>query len=555
MKIDIESIGYRWQGVYSPYLAYRERDVVYRNGGAWVYKNGKFVEFAIGQPDASKSGELIAGKGVALGRPNMVLHSKGEAGVEFRFMDGRNGVIATQLAITGSADHGAALNDGYMQAIMSDGSVRGWGSASNGVLGDGGGATTRVLPVKAAFPPGTPPIVKVVHAQNSNSYYIDAKGGLWYSGLNGDYASGNGNSVAQPKPVKMNGSGDLPADAVIIKVFSTSNFWAYRSYGCLDNQGRAYLWGGNRNNHLGVVGVVPAPKLVPFTTDVPIKDIFLLSGYGSGTHLLSESGILYVCGEGIATGLGVDISNFVPFMPWGFDKRVKKVAACDSDDHNASGNQYYRGYGVLLEDGSFYRWGHDSQNHGWGTGFTGGIFPQSTNGNLFPYKVLDGVEDFYIGSGNYTRCVVLMKDGTIMHAGYGGNGLADGAVNNPTWARIGAENLKNVTKLRGFSMLYGSALMALRSDGTCVGWGFGAGFAGNGQPSQNQNQPNLAGVTLLDKKIVDFSLSGQITGGMADAMQCHFLTAEGGVYSSGTASAALGELGSQLRLVPAPILF
>jgi len=562
MKIELEKIGYCWRGLYSHYLAYRERDVVYRNGGAWVYRSGAFEEFVLGQVDAGKAGELVVGSGAVSGRSQMVLHSKGEAGVEFRFMDGRNGVIATALAdTTTGADCGAWFNPGHMFAIMNDGSVRGWGKSVNGALGNGLAAeVNHVLPVKVGFPPGTPSIIKVVSGYAGDTYYLDAKGGLWYSGPNVGSAAGDGGSTVALVPKKINGSGDLPADAVITKIYVNQGRYGYKTMGCIDSNGLAYLWGSNRNAAIpdgGATAAITTPKLVTLSLTIPMKDIFIMSAQYATTALIDVNGILYLAGESDATGLGFAPAGFTPFMPWGFNNRVKKFFGAEDDDHSATGSQYYRSYGILLEDGSLYRWGHDEYGS-YGTGYTGNIFASGTGNSLMPYKVHDNVEDAYLGSGKYNRCVALLKDGTVVHAGYGSYGLGEG-VNHTTWTAIGGDYLKNVTKLRMGSVNYASCAMALRSDGRCVGWGYGSTFAGNtksGVAAAN-GSPLEAGFTLLDRTIVDFAFSGALwTTALADNAQCHFLTSEGGVYSAGVGAAySLGDWAGQNRVTPAQIMF
>ena len=41
MNLDISALGYRWCGLYSPYLSYRDGDVVFKEGGAWVMRHGQ----------------------------------------------------------------------------------------------------------------------------------------------------------------------------------------------------------------------------------------------------------------------------------------------------------------------------------------------------------------------------------------------------------------------------------------------------------------------------------------------------------------------------------
>ena len=52
MNLDISALGYRWRGLYSPYLGYGDGDVVFKEGGAWVIRHGQPQPFALGQQDA-----------------------------------------------------------------------------------------------------------------------------------------------------------------------------------------------------------------------------------------------------------------------------------------------------------------------------------------------------------------------------------------------------------------------------------------------------------------------------------------------------------------------
>ena len=132
MNIDIAKLGYRWKGIYSQYIAYTDNDVVYLNGGAYVIKNGIPVALALGQQMATGAGQVLTGNVAVSGIPDTVLHSNGTDSMEFRFMGGRNGVIATSLMTTDRMEcSGYQLSNNYMAAIMSDGSVRTWGLRSS----------------------------------------------------------------------------------------------------------------------------------------------------------------------------------------------------------------------------------------------------------------------------------------------------------------------------------------------------------------------------------------------------------------------------------------
>ncbi|HQS00756.1 hypothetical protein [Polaromonas sp.] len=558
MNLDISALGYRWRGLYSPYLGYRDGDVVFKEGGAWVIRHGQPQPFALGQQDATLKGHLLTG-GVSVGGiGSMVLHANGANGVdgvEFRFMADRNGTVATALMNTdrAAADYHSA--NFFMAALMNDGSVRAWGRALTGQQGTGNtGDISRTFPARVAFPPGTPRITSIT-CMWDETFFIDASGGLWHAGANSD--GGSPTATANPVPRRVNGAGQLPAAAVVKRVFTGHDWYGYRMFACLDDAGRVYVWGNNRYGSLGLghSTTVTTPTLVPFTLDTPIREVFLSGGFHAASYLADTQGKLWVAGEANACGFGSDQSVHRLLMPWGSDKRVKKVFCSESDGHWVAGAQYYRAYGLVLEDGSLYRWGHDSGQVGgsWGTGFTGDIW---TGHALFPYKVLDGVTDAYAISGGYGRTLALMQDGTVRHTGYNGYSIGGGS-DRTAWATIGGDFLTQVTKLRVYGSSYGSSAMALRSDGKAVGWGMGAtGQCGHGY-ADTSNAPSR--FVLIDRPIVDFSRSGAMgcgEGGEYHNGAYHFLTVDGQVMSTGNGShAQTGDDDHDHRFAPSPILF
>ncbi len=555
MNLDISALGYRWCGIYSPYLTYRDGDVVFKDGGACAIRHGRPQPFALGQQDAILKGHLLTG-GVSVGGiGNMVLHSNGADGVEFRFMADRNGTIATALMNTDRAAADYHSSNFFMAAVMNDGSVRAWGRAIYGQQGTGNtGDIGRTFPARVAFPPGTPRIVSVTSMWD-DTFFIDAEGGLWHAGGNSGY--GSPTASANPVPRRVNGVGQLPANAVVKQMITGHDWYGYRMLACLDALGRVYVWGNNQQGSMGLghTSVVTMPTLVPFTADTQIKAVFLSGGTYAASYLVDTSGRLWVAGESGSTGFGSDQYTHRLFMPWGTEKRVKKVFCSESDAHWATGSQYYRTFGVLLEDGSLYRWGDDSgQTSGiWGTGYTGSIW---TGHPLFPYKVLDGVADAYAISGGYGRTLALMQDGTVRHTG-NNNYQIGGGSDRTTWATIGGDFLTQVTKLRMYGSSYGSSAMALRADGKAVGWGMGgAGQCGNGY-ADSGNLPNR--FVLIDRPIVDFSRSGTMgcgDGGEYHNGAYHFLTADGQVMSTGHGQyGQTGDDDSDHRFAPSPILF
>lgn len=526
-KIDIDALGYRWKGIYSPYIAYKERDVVFKDGGAYVIRAGSPQPFALGQQDAIIKGHLLTG-GVSVGGSwGMALHSNGAGGVEFRFMGERNGTVATKLIDTDIGGSYVGHRFG-MGAIMNEGAVRFWGQQTNGQGGSGSQDINRIMPALAAFPPGTPRIVSMKSAYDG-VFFIDASGGLWHTGANTNNAGGTG--AEHPIPVKLNGVGDIPAGAKITKVFVGLGWYDYRTFACLDDAGRVYAWSASNRYHcLGFTGVTATPKLVPFTANTPIKDVYLSGGYYPATYFIDAFGCMWTCGQGGLSGHGIDDVAPRLFMPWGENNTVKCVRTNESIYSSAPAD-YYRKIAVVLDNGDLYMWGNDSGsiNGGWGTGAGLGVDLWAENA-LFPYKVLTGVADCYAFSGGYSRAIALMKDGTVKHTGYNGFQIGGGA-DRTSWATIGGTYLQNVTKLRCWGGDYGTAAVALRSDGKAVAWGRNDyGQTGKGHVTDGTGPD---GFVLLDKTIIDFQISGYLNASTGNHA-FHYLTSEGKVYSVGS---------------------
>ena len=236
MKIDINSIGYRWKGIYSPYLSYIDGDVVYQNGSVLVYRGGTLQNFALGQQDALLAGQLLNG-GVSVGGSwGQVLHSNAASGVEFRFEAERGGTIATALMDTYNGD-GANANNHFMQTLMNEGMVRTWGRSYGGSLGTGRPDDISYnKPGRVAFPSDAPRVVSM-HAAWSTVYYIMSDGSLWVTGWNSENANGLGLSADQLVPTKLSGKGDLGLNTVVTKVFSSYDYFGSVRVGCLDSNG------------------------------------------------------------------------------------------------------------------------------------------------------------------------------------------------------------------------------------------------------------------------------------------------------------------------------
>jgi hypothetical protein len=251
-----------------------------------------------------------------------------------------------------------------------------------------------------------------------------------------------------------------------------------------------------------------------------------------------------MAGETNSTGLGGG-DKYIPtrFNPWDTEEPVKKFAGSESIGHWIPGG-YYRSYGVLLENGNLYMYGDPNGQigGGWGDGTTIDSYPGTAG---FPKFVLSGVKDFWTKGGGYHSSVALMNDGTVKGTGASDNGC-NGYVSNDTttWGTFGGSYLTNVTQIKGLGGAYWGTMMALRSDGRCVGWGNNDdGHLGKGDTVfPNWNIPSTWGYVRLDKPVVDFQYSGSSYGGTADVC-VHYLCSDGSVYASGVGT--YGQTGSR----------
>jgi hypothetical protein len=555
MKIDINSIGYRWKGIYSPYLSYIDGDVVYQNGSVLVYRGGTLQNFALGQQDALLAGQLLNG-GVSVGGSwGQVLHSNAASGVEFRFEAERGGTIATALMDTYNGI-GCYANDHYMQTLMNEGMVRTWGRSISGTLGTGRPDDISYnKPGRVAFPSDAPRVVSIKSGWNV-VFYIMSDGSLWVTGTASENINGLGTGTNQLIPTKLSGKGDLGLNTVVTKVFTAFDYYGMQRAGCIDSNGYVYFWGVNNYGCCGWGNTTasPTPKIVPWSITNPCKDVWMSAGQYAATMFVTLDGRAYMAGEVNSTGLGQG-DRYIPtrFAPWDSEDPVKKFGSSESLGHWSPGS-YYRDWGVLLENGDLYLWGDDGGQvgGGWGDGTTGDNYPGTAG---YPKLCLTGVRDFWTRSGGYHSTVALMNDGTVKATGAGGtNGYA---VDTTTWATIGGSYLTNVTKIRGLGGLYWGSIMALRSDGRCVGWGNNddGHLAIGNAVSPDWAVPSTWDFVRLNKTIVDFQLSGACYGGVAD-VTVHYLCSDGSVYASGVGT--YGQTGSRtddVRYAPNQIIF
>lgn len=538
MKIDISTIGYRWKGLYSQYLTYAERDVVFKNGGAHVYRSGTFVPFALGQQDVVTPGAILTGGDEKFGIYGTVLHSNGANSVDFQFMEERNGTLVT--ALQESINSGGHQQTFYnMATLMNNGSVRAWGYNDAGRAGLGASDQSYIKAGKVPFPVGTPRITKI-KAGVGATYYIDANGQLWATGSNSENRQGTG--ATNRIPTLVSGKGDLPLTAKVVKMVVGYDYYGYASQACITDTGRVYCWGSNGSGCLGLGDATARvyPTLLPLSVTLPMKDAYFSGGGYDVGGFITTTGKLYTCG---ASRNGHSYSTTVPVLlePWDNGATVKLFRVSESDAHWVAGAQYYQRQLVVLDNGELWIWGDDS-----------GQVADGQAGSNVPSLRLTGVKDAYSWSGGYSRTIALMNDGTVKAVGYSGYNIMDTYLDGSVWNTIGGSYLTNVTKIMAMGGTYGTCAMALRSDGKCVGWGGGQGHSGNGDLTESPRPNNFV---MLDETIADFMMGGYMYGGDYYIYN-YFLTTDGRVFACGAGYYyANGSPENTHQAVPRKIIF
>ncbi len=556
MKIDISTLGYKWKGAYVNDALYQKRDVVRKDGKVMWYTGSSWEPMAVGQLNAQFKGEIpTAGTATILtGVEGQELMVGTGGALVYRFSEGRRATAAIALA--------SDFNDGVtgytagsansMAVLMNDGTVKAWGAQNNGQVGDGIVADrARTLPVTVAFPYGTPPIVKLI-AGTYAFYAIDANGRLWGWGWNSYGTLGQGDTTTRGLPVLISGKGDLPLNDVVVDVkCGAGSWWNYGAVMIRTQNGRVYFMGANRQycsgTLFGSTDNITTPKLVVKSTEVNVVDMWAWGFYYAATWLLDDKGRLWGAGEQNTIGrINNNAEPNVPHQLWtpSESNPVKYVRGEESDSHVSAGEQYYRRYMIIHQNGQISTWGHNE------------IYNVSSYVGSNQYETwvpaldtrISNVKDGYCSSGQYNQQVVLKNDGTVWGIGYDGHNSINGAGNANNWTQITQLGSNNV-KIQGGGSRYGKWGAVLRSNGTMVCYGGWYGGSGGGYAEARFDQ------VLLDKPIKDF----QVTGVMYDStsyLTCYCLCDDGNVYSFG--SSYYGKLGmdddGENMYTPSPVI-
>jgi alpha-tubulin suppressor-like RCC1 family protein len=429
---------------------------------------------------------------VAGGNHTCALLSDGTVRCWGRGADGRlgdgftdNRLNPVQVLASGTAETDPVVLGGVTQiatgnahtcALLSDGTVRCWGSNSAGQLGDGS-TTSRSNPVQvlASGTAGTDPVVlggvTQIATGNAHTCALLSGGTVRCWGRGGDGRLGDGTTTDRSNPVQVLASGTAGTDPVVLG--GVTQIAAGNAHTCALLSNRTVrCWGGGSRGQLG-----------DGTTTARLHPVQVLASGTAGTDPVVLGGVTQ-----IATG----------------------------DSHTCA----------LLSDRTVRCWGGGDDGQ-LGDGFTDDrsnpvqVLASGTAGT--DPVVLGGVTQ--IAAGNRHTCA-LLSDGTVRCWGRGNDGrLGDGTTAarlNPVQVLASGTAGTDPVVLGGVIQVSAGDFhtCALLSNGTVRCWGNGGqGRLGDGTTSRAENPVVVlsSGTSLVDPVVFSVLVavpvvSGQVPG-------------------------------------------
>lgn len=284
----------------------------------------------------------------------------------------------------------------FMVALLDDGSLWAWGQNTYSRLGVGSDESTIFKPTQIIFPDNVKYSDIKEFVFNSNRTFAITNNGqvyAWGYNNNGQLGTGNEDKENQLSPVKI----DIPGSVDNITASSNETF-------AIMQDGSLYSWGSNSNAQLGI------EKREALTPEkVNIANVKSLLNVSSSIYAVTSDGSLYTWGTNNngQLGLGEEGLPYV-YLP-------KKVDIDDNIiDIKLSGTSSATANAFAISDTSIYSWGN-SNNYGQ-IGIGNFLSPQQTPVKL---DITGRVKETLFSTNN---SVVLMEDGSMYAWGRNSNG-------------------------------------------------------------------------------------------------------------------------------------
>jgi hypothetical protein len=531
--IDTTNLGYKWRGNFDPAATYKRGDVVRKDGEIQSFTGSTFTTMARGQQSAPAINSLFrAGSNAPLTKAVGQELAIDVDGLPTARFDAGRRTTAAIALPKSYFRNSSFYHGGYVTNLA----LMTDGSVLTWGLSEGIGLNSgiRILPQEVAFPRDAGRMVKVF-ACFDNFMAIDQYGRLWGWGSNRNGCLGLGNLTRRDIPVLLNGSGALPANARIVDVEMGAAYSPAQMTIAITDTGEAYFAG---------FGFTPPSYNVNQTSWARIQvDAQIVSAqvsgsdYNPGYALIDAQGRAYFSGvQGYTAQINNASGNQATPTLWNLStfKPVKSIQF--ADDQSFNGATFFQGQwgsGVVFQDGTIAT----RQAVVRGIDIRDPSAAALTNSNqFFPDTRINNVADLFVCAGTY--------------AGLGTGELAVALKNDGTvWATGYKNNListysntnvwEQITQLgnNNVKMIvangYGEKTFGfLKSNGSAAF--IGRSGSNNFHHGSGISDASVFNPVLIRHPIIDMQMSGQ-TGRDAGNQQLvtTFLLDDGTLLTSG----------------------
>ena len=349
-----------------------------------------------------------------------------------------------------------ASGEAHSIALRPDGTVWAFGSNFKFALGNGGNADSNA-PVQVVGPGGAGYLsgITSVTAGGVHSATLRSDGTVWTWGDNSSGDLGDGTTIDRSQPVQVlgaNGAGFLTSVAAIA---SGSNFTL-----ALKADGTVWAWGSNINGQLGngsfVESDTPVEVSGPGGSGVLTGAVSI--GAGSGQSLaVRADGTAWTWGDNSSgqLGDGTAVTRTAPVEVLGVGGSGVLANVLRVAGGSAHSLALVSGGGVVA----------------WGDGGSGQLGNGSMSSSSAPVTVIGLGAATAISASGYTS--VAVSSSGVFDWGYNGDGQLGNGTASDSAIPVQVEGVGGTGLLSGITDVTegDSHALALRNDGTLVGWG------------------------------------------------------------------------------------
>ena len=365
---------------------------------------------------------------------------------------------------------GAASDGGYRSGgvILDDGTLRCWGEATYGALGNGaspGDRSTNFL--TPAFPLSTTGKPIKWERQGADNIVLMDNGEVWVWGRNGSGQLGVGNTANVLVPTKvtaLNGINIVDVQLSKSYYYNSQNHTLF-----LADDGSLYACGHNSGGQLGIGNTTnqSTPQLLSKSDWSKIYAMGTNAGFSAG---IDTSGDLYMWGYNARgqLGIGSTTDQSTPQLVNAFGGvPVSKFSGA----HGFGTTFIHYGSSMcLLSTGAVYTWGHNNEGN-LGTGNTTQYnTPQHISG------LGTDNQDILMAHSAYGVSYVIKDDQSIVASGYNNRGqLGDGTTTNRSTHQTIPNSFRSgrtITQLKTVGSITDTSTVILYDDGYIQACGY-----------------------------------------------------------------------------------